>query len=297
MVNRTSNQQGTAQGQLPGVPSALNINNYRNPTTPSQQRLKTPNYIMGPATGWPRAVYMGDIEVEANRVPFKPGYKEKISQLVPIQDARYMWQTLAPAGRERLEKAATAYFGHNRWDESWLKDMWERAINVSANALAYGNQKITPVDAFEIVLSQARREEGRAGGGGGGRGGGGGVAGPTTTVQMTESVNLTDPGTATQVVNRTLQEYLGRDATETERENFISALNRRERQSPSRTQQRVTSTPGRGTSVVEQETFTEGGFNPSQFALEFSQAQEGAAEYRAATTLLDTFIGALKARV
>jgi len=190
------------QGQLPSIPSAgrLNIGNYMNPTTPSQKRLNTPNYIVGPATGWPRMVYMGEVEdTQPAGIPFKRGDKPRaggtVAQLVPVADARYMWQTLAPEGRKRLERAATSYFGHNRWDDSWLKGMWERAINVSANALAYGNQKITPIDAFDMVVAQAR-EGGEGGGPSRGGRGGGGVAGPTTTVQTTRSVNLSDPGTA-----------------------------------------------------------------------------------------------------
>jgi hypothetical protein len=77
----------------------------------------------------------------------------------------------------------------------------------------------------------------------------------------------------------------------------LKALNAVEKRSPSVTKSVSTTTPGVGTSRTESETSSRGGFNPSTFAEEYAQGQEGAAEFQAATTLLDTFIGSLGARV
>ena len=191
----------------------------------------------------------------------------------------------------------TAYFGHNRWEPSWQDNVWERAINISANSYYYGGEAnaITPIEAFELVVADMASG---SGGGRGGGGAGGGYSGPVTTTQTSTNVNLTDPGTARQLVNRTLAETLGRDATSQEQERFLEALNMQERRSPTVTRQTVTTTPrGVARTEVEQEVMTQGGFNPAQFAEEFAESQEGAAEYQAATNLMDAFIGALRARV
>jgi hypothetical protein len=83
-----------------------------------------------------------------------------------------------------------------------------------------------------------------------------------------------------------------------EQNSFLKALNVQEKRNPTVTKSTSVTTPqGQGKSMVESETMSQGGFNPSTFAQEYAQGMEGAAEYQAATTLLDTFIGSLKARV
>lgn len=282
------------------MPSAtgLNMQNYRNPTTPAANRLNVSPQIQGPATGNQRLVYMGMQSVQAPAgIPYKkPGQmvQKQVPYMVPVADARYMMYTLAPDAKKQLDEVTTAYFGHNRWDPSWQDNVWEQAIQVSANAKAYANQNVTPVDAFQMIVSDMSKA---SGGGRGGGGGGGGAAGPTTTTTTSKSVSLTDPGSARALVNKSLTDYLGREATEAEQEKFLSALNAAERRSPTVTRQTTRSVPGRGTSTVTQEVETQQGFNPSTFAQEYAQSQEGAAEYQAATNLLDVFIGSLKARV
>lgn len=298
MAENTQNKQQTA---LPRMPSAtgLNMQNYRNPTTPAAARLNVSPQIQGPATGNQRLVYMGMQTVQAPAgVPYKrPGQmvQKTVPYMVPVADARYMMYTLAPEAKKQLDKVTTAYFGHDRWDPSWQDNVWEQAIQVSANAKAYANQNVTPVDAFQMIVSDMAQASGGGRGGAGGGGGGGG--GPTTTTTTSTSVSLTDPGSARALVNKSLTDYLGREATEQEQEKFLQALNAAERRSPTVTRQTTRTVPGRGTASVTQDVETRQGFNPSTFAQEYAQSQEGAAEYQAATNLLDVFIGSLKARV
>lgn len=299
------NNTGTGSKMpLPSIPSAQNLtmNTYVNPTTPVAQKLQVNAPVIGPQTGDQRYVYMGDVTVNRPAgIPYKnPGQSKPttVARLVPITDARYMMETLAPAERKKLNEATTAYFGHNRWDPSWQDGVWERAINISANSYAYGGtgNAITPVDAFQLVVQNMQGSGGSGGRGGGG--GGGGYSGPVTTVQTTKSVNLTNPTEARALVNKSLSDYLGREATSTEQQNFLAALNMQEKRNPSISKQKSVSTPqGPGMTTVESEVQSQGGFNPSTFAQEYAQGQEGAAEFQAATNLLDTFIGSLKARI
>lgn len=284
---------------LPSIPSAgrLSTQNLYPQGTPAMQRLEVSSPIVGPATGNQRYVYMGEAMSEPRwpGFPYKTNVKQpqKVDRLVPISDARYMMDTLAPEAKQKLYDTATRYYGGAQWEQSWLDNVWERAINVSANSYAYANKKVDPVTAFEMIVGDLERSGARPAG----AGGGGGVAGPTTTRQVSESINLTDPGTARTLLKNSLTEYLGRDATDKEQQAFLRALNAAEEGAPTVTEAVTTTTPGRGTSMVRSRTRTTGGFNPSTFAQEYAQGQEGAAEYQAATSLLDTFIGTLRARV
>lgn len=289
-------------GNLPSIPSAGQISRYYPGTTPATQRLGIgANAYTGSNTGNKRLVYLGQMDVQAPAgIPFKDPNKivnRRMDRLVDASDAMYMMYTLAPEAKKRLNDLTTAYFGHNRWEPSWQDNVWKQAVQVSANSVAYGNKGdwIDPVTAFELVVNETAAG---SQGGRGGAGGGGAYRGPTTTTQINKSVNLTDPTTARGVIKNALTEYLGRDATDNEQEAFLNALNAAERRNPTVTRAVTKTTPqGVAKSTVESETMTQGGFNPSTFAQEYAQGMEGAAEFQAATTLLDTFIGSLKARV
>jgi hypothetical protein len=287
---------------LPKVPSAgaLSMTNYYPATTPATQRLGImSNTVTGNNTSGKRLVYVGQIQEQvAGGIPYKDpskGVTVTKDRLVDVADARYMMYTLAPEARKRLNDITTKYFQHNRWAPSWQDGVWEQAIQVSANSVAYGNKGdwIDPVTAFDLVVNDMAR----SGGGAAGAAGGGAYSGPVTSTQITKSENLTNPSTARSLIKQSLTSYLGRDATEDEQNSFLKALNAAEKRSPSVTKSVSTTTPGVGTSRTESETSSRGGFNPSTFAEEYAQGQEGAAEFQAATTLLDTFIGSLGARV
>jgi len=96
---------------------------------------------------------------------------------------------------------------------------------------------------------------------------------------------LTDPGTAETLINQALQQYLGRQASDIEIKQFRKALRKAERKSP-------TEVDIEGTTQI-----TKGGFNAATFAQQYAEGMEGAAEYQAATTFLDSFIDSLGAKV
>jgi hypothetical protein len=90
-----------------------------------------------------------------------------------------------------------------------------------------------------------------------------------------------------------LGNFLGRAADPQEQKAFLKALNVQERQNPTVTRQTTVSGGGSSSSTSS----TIGGFNPSTFAKEYAAGQEGAGEFQAATSLLDTFISSLGAKV
>ena len=108
---------------------------------------------------------------------------------------------------------------------------------------------------------------------------GGGGGGPT------KAVNLTDPDTANTLLDQALGTYIGRAANDTEKQMFRKALKEHELKNPSKT------------TVQGDTAIKSGGSNSATFAKDFAQQQEGSAEFTAATSLMDTFIDALKAQV
>lgn len=118
-----------------------------------------------------------------------------------------------------------------------------------------------------------------------GNGGGGGPYSSTNRV-----VSLSDEGTARRLLNGALTSYLGRTATADENAMFLKALNVQERQNATVTKT-VGNTSGRNT--TQSQTVT-GGMDKNDFAERFAKSQEGYAEYQAATTYLDAFIGSLE---
>jgi hypothetical protein len=118
--------------------------------------------------------------------------------------------------------------------------------------------------------------------------GSGGSGGPYSSTNRV--VSLSDEGTARRLLNGALTTYLGRTATDDENAMFLKALNVQERQNPS-----ITKTTGNtsGRNTTQSQTVT-GGMDKNDFAERFAKSQEGYAEYQAATTYLDAFIGSLE---
>lgn len=120
-------------------------------------------------------------------------------------------------------------------------------------------------------------------------GSGGGAGGSFSTTS--KSVSLTDAGTARLVIDGALSRYLGRQATSEENKKFLAALNVQEKQNPT-----ITKTSGYsdGSGNTSQSSTSTGGFSRDEYAQRFAQAQQGYAEYQAATTYLDAFANALE---
>lgn len=193
----------------------------------------------------------------------------------PLSKVKQSYAFLSPRAYKKFTSQLDKFFPYG-WDPSYIQGKWEEASELAARATAQG-EKIAPLDIFDNMLANSAQAAIDSRGGGGG--GGGGAAAPT------KSINLTDSGTAETLVNQALQAYLGRMASNKEIAEFKKALTKAEMKAPSEV------------NVSGDTAIRSGGFNPSTFAQQYAEGVEGAAEYQAATTFLDSFIGALGPRV
>lgn len=199
--------------------------------------------------------------------------KKPESEWPTVEQASTAYTSLSKDAFGKLVSTMDQYYGKGRWNASYIKNFWAEALQISSNALVKG-EKIPVMDVFDNLLAQAAA----AGLTPSGAGGGGGP-------KITQTVKLTDPQTAETIIDQALQQYLGRKASDTEVKSFRKALRGAEMESPSRVDTQ-------GTTAI-----TSGGFNPAVFAQQYAEGMEGAAEYQAATTFLDAFIGAIGPRV
>jgi hypothetical protein len=282
----------------PSVPArgtgGLSATKYQNTTNPFQ-----PGTVFrgaNPAAN-PNAVYLKESKWAYMGTDKDPKTGKLQDTFMDVSGADVSYYFLSNNAKAELRKQMDGLYGKGVWKESWIAKAYRRGLEASAYAYANMGTRVTGIEATAQLLAQDAAN-GLAPDGSSTGGRGGGYRGPVTTVQQTRSVNLTDPMSARKLVDDALGSYLGRRATAQEQETFLSALNKRERQAPSVTTQMSTTTPqGPGRSTVQGEVLSEGGFNPSVFAEEFARGQQGSGEYQAATTYLDSFIGALKARM
>jgi hypothetical protein len=113
-----------------------------------------------------------------------------------------------------------------------------------------------------------------------------------TTNQESVSINLTNAETATRLADSALSTYLGREANKSERQAFLKALNRYEEKNPTYSSSTTVSQSGGGVTNSSSRSRTQGGTDPTQFATDWAQAQEGSSEHQA-VGLLDTFMKAI----
>lgn len=161
-----------------------------------------------------------------------------------------------------------------KYGKNWKKRSPDPVISDLLDAASYRyvkyGEKVTPLDASIQAIESWNKLIGGPGGGGGG-----GAAAPT------KAVNLTDPGTAKTLLNQALESYLGKKASPKEVDTFLKALNVQEMKNPT------------DTTIQNGMVVRSGGFNPATFAEDYAAGMEGAGEFKAATSLLDTFIGSL----
>lgn len=196
---------------------------------------------------------------------------------------------LPPDKMDYLVKTMDETYGKGKWKYSDLVSGWGDAADMSASYKSINGSFVSVFDTFGR-LAQMRASNGLTMGGktvGGGAGGG-----PSYAKQT--SIRLTDPTTARGLVDSALNNYLGRNATEKEREAFRKALNMKEQAAPTVTEQVTTPTGKRSSSTM---STTTGGFDPATFAKEYAAGVEGAGEFQAATSLLDSFIQAIGAKI
>lgn len=197
------------------------------------------------------------------------------------QDARFVgnYLNLPDEQRQQVFNLVNRYYP-KYWEPSYVQGIWEKAVRSASEQLLVQGKKVSPFGIFEETIAaaaaaDAERNASRGGFyGGGGYGGGGGGA--------RQTIVLTSPTDAWVILNQAMQQYFGRKASENELSKFVKMLNAQERANP------VVQSVDGTTSLQE------GGFNPQLFAEQFVQSKEGAGEYAAATTFLDTFISILE---
>lgn len=111
--------------------------------------------------------------------------------------------------------------------------------------------------------------------------GGAGSGGPYQT--SATSVSLSSESQAAATLDQVYQQELGRTADDKEIAAFKKALNAAQMKAPSKT---VTSGVTSGRNSTSQSTTT-GGFDPTRFAREYAQSQEGFGERYAGITFMD----------
>lgn len=193
---------------------------------------------------------------------------EKVENLVKLK-----FNALPKEAQTKLYRQAQAEYGYENVPFINMDSYWVKAVETAQQLQISRGERISPLEASEIKNNELIKLRGQQQGSGGGGGG------------PTKAVNLTDPDTANILVDQALSTYIGRSANKTEQQVFRKALRQYEMDNP-------TVTEVQGNVAVKS-----GGTNASEFAKNFGQQQEGSAEYVAATSLMDTFIDALKAQV
>ena len=207
--------------------------------------------------------------------------------LQDLSSAKKLVQILPPDKMKILTSTMDSAYGAGKWKYSDLISGWGDAAEMSGTYLATTNDYVSVFDAFQR-LAQVRASNGLSMSGKAVSGGAGG-----TSYTKQTSIRLTDPSTARGLVDTALNNYLGRNATQQEQQQFLKALNYQEKAAPTVTEQ-ITSTSGKSSTI---RSTTTGGFDPATFAKEYAAGIEGAGEFQAATSLLDSFIQAIGAKV
>lgn len=164
------------------------------------------------------------------------------------QDQQEQWRYYSALANDR-KGIDTVNQGYTEWERN------------TKQAAQYGQQTGNVQDVWSFMINKlTRRDQQR----GGGSGGGGGVPLNTTTRQ----VDLSSPSDARDLLEKSLASQLGRRPTEIEYDNFYTALNASEKESPRVTKTRRSADGSSQTSVVRQ------GLNRGQFAEEYGQMDD-----------------------
>jgi len=199
------------------------------------------------------------------------------SQMWNTDAAKTMYEYLPPEMKQIVFDYTTSQLGHAKHNTATQMSYYEKAVDAVAreNMILGGD----PRDLFGWMsdrVSNYINSGGSLGGSSGGGGGGGGGAGGGPTSQTT--VQLTNQSDAEVLVDQALNQYLGRQATDGERDQFWKMLNRQQMKSPT-----VTTNSG-GTNNT---SMTAGGVNTQEAAKEFALSRDDAAEYMANTQYTD----------
>lgn len=214
------------------------------------------------STGMINAAYDPSQIANDGFVNLGPGYKSSTGQTsVPLQTAVQMWWKTPQADQRKfIDTARAAGYRISNGPDAF--NTW-KAINTQA--AQYGQALgMAPQSVYDILNANIALNVQKAPGSGGASG-------------FSSVVNLTNPDDAQVLVNNSLNQYLGRDATDDERDAFLETLNKVERKNP------VVSTP----------TARSGGTNQQQVAKEFALSRDTAAEDTANSTYMNWMAEAL----
>jgi hypothetical protein len=197
---------------------------------------------------------------------------------IPKEQAWTLWQSLDEQGAKRLSAAMDKLYP-NGWDSSYIQNIWSRGVATSERELVQTGQRISPIEAVEMIaanptLAGLSRDSGNGFGG----------------TSVTRQVRLTDPDTARGLVDAALQTYLGQRASPEETTAFLQALKAHEQKNA--TVQTTTTTGKQGDSQTN--ISISGGSSAQQFAQDWARAQPGSAEFQAVTSYLDEFMKAIQ---
>ena len=174
-----------------------------------------------------------------------------------------------PGTQNLVMRAVSNYYNREITDMSYGKGFIMDAVQ---SASANGESAWDIIRLWASMGRGAGSPDGRGPGGGGGGGGGG----------TSSRVTLTNEDQAKALIDQAMSQALGRGATEKERADFLKSLNSAERNNPY-----VQSISG---STVT----TTGGVDPQMQALEYAEAQQGSAEFKAAGDLMSAFVAAIE---
>lgn len=234
---------------------------------------------VGRLTAKPGEVYVGALSNAGNK-----------NVAVNVFDTPGAYASLSPQAQAKLYRDATSVYGHDKVPtinmDSFLS---QTAYNAYAVQQSTGLM-VDPLSYWDYYrqtggygLDMQKRAASDAAGGGGS----GGISRSTS---RTESVDLTNPLSARSLADQALAKYLGRGATPAEFEMFTKALNAAERKSPNVSMTTSVTSRGAGGASSRTKSMSRGGVDKGRFAEEWAMSQEGAAEYAAATTVLDSFM-------
>ncbi len=230
------------------------------------------------AVGSEGLVYLGP-SYETRREPQAGDYVgstvgsgNKQSAMVPVDVAVNRWYTLDDDERAEWYNISSEALGYNVGEKnpSQAQYKYNEYVNAASAYMKATGKPITPAEIAQQDIEFRRRMgflKNQEGGGGGGG--------------VRQVVSLTNPDDAKVLVDNALKQYLGRAANEEESAAFLSALNKVERQNPTTV----------GGSVQS------GGTNRDLVAAEFARAQEGAAEFTAATQFTNWMLESIQGDV
>lgn len=184
----------------------------------------------------------------------------KGDDMITMDVATNLWWKMDNPTRSGYIKKMEDAFGTTITSGPQAFNLWKSLPQMAGSYQKAMNEKISPDQILDQYIAMNLKKAGTGGGGG-----------------YSQVVDLTNPADAQVLVNNSLNQYLGRDATDDERDVFLKTLNAVERKNP----------------IVTTQTSRSGGTNPQQVAKEFALSQDTAAEDTANTTYMNWMAEAL----